>query len=287
MLSLTLVSARANSSEVTLCSPWNGDRFEVSRPMLFWQSSVGADHYEIFVDDKSVARVTAAPVPVMRYAVRTPLPPGIHHWFVKASASGDEISSSDYVFTVEAQNHWPAWAIGPFIKYGCNPILRPEGTGWEDWNVYNPRVIFDKGRFRMLYRGQENIKVDSDTRTLSRLGYAEGVDGVTFLRNADPVIDATEPFETRYGCEDARLVKYRGVYYAFYTGNLNAHSGKICLCEATSTDCIHWEKLGIIETGTKNGAIVRNPAGTPPSKSRASSLCTPATATWVCAIPVT
>lgn len=231
--------------------------------MLFWQSSVGANHYEIFVDDKSVARVTAAPVPVMSYAVQTPLPRGMHHWFVKASASGDEISSSNFVFTVGVQNHWPAWAIGPFVKYGCNPILRPDGTGWEGWNVYNPGVIFDKGRFRMLYRGQENIKSGPDTGTLSRIGYAEGLDGVTFLRNADPAIDANEPFESRYGCEDARLVKYRGMYYAFYTGNLNAHSGKICLCEATSSDCIHWNKLGIIETGTKNGAIVRDPVGSP------------------------
>jgi beta-1,2-mannosidase len=231
--------------------------------MLFWQSSVGATRYEIFVDDRMLGRVNAAPVPVMNYSLQTRLPLGTHHWHVRASGSGEEIISSNFAFTVESPGQWPGWAIGPFIKYGGNPILRPEGAGWEGWNAYNPGVLFDDGWFRMLYRGQERIQVASKEKTLSRLGYAESLDGVTFLRNTVPVIDATEPYETRYGCEDARLVKYHGVYYAFYTGNLNPHSGQVCLCEALSTDCIHWKKLGIIESNTKNGAIVRDPGGAP------------------------
>lgn len=231
--------------------------------MLFWQSSAGARRYGIFVDDRLVARVKAARVPVMSYALQSPLAAGKHRWFVKAEGRGNEIESSKSDFTIEPSSHWPAWAIGPFIRYGGNPILGPEGTGWEGWNVYNPGVIFDGGRFRMLYRGQENIKNGADDRTLSQIGYAESADGVTFVREAEPVIGATEPFESRYGCEDARLVKYRGMYYAFYTGNLNEQSGEICLCEATSSDCVHWKKLGIIERGTKNGAIVRDPKGTP------------------------
>lgn len=263
LVSLTLCSAGANLGDVKLCSPKDGDHFEVSRPLLFWQSSVGATQYEIFVDDKSLARIKAAPVPVMSYGIQAPLPPGTHHWSVRAEGLGEKVSSSNFVFTVEASAHWPAWAIGPFVKYGCNPILRPEGTGWEGWNAYNPGVIFDDGWFRMLYRGQERIGDGSEMTTLSRIGYAESLDGVTFLRNTVPVIDATEAYESRYGCEDARLVRYRGIYYAFYTGNLNALSSKICLCEAASADCIHWKKLGIIETGTKNGAIVRDPGGTP------------------------
>jgi beta-1,4-mannooligosaccharide phosphorylase len=263
LIFLSLVSARAELGGFNLCSPRDGDHFEVSRPMLFWQASAGASHYEIFVDDKPIAEIKAAAVPVMSYAVQAPLPDGTHRWFLKATGSGGEIESRHFVFTVEPSKQWPSWAIGPFIKYGGNPILRPEGAGWEGWNAYNPGVLFDDGWFRMLYRGQERISVGSGQRTLSRIGYAESLDGVTFLRNSVPVIDATEQFESRYGCEDARLVKYHGVYYAFYTGNLNVHSSKICLCEATSTDCIHWKKLGIIETGTKNGAIVRDPVGRP------------------------
>jgi len=263
MLSLTAISAHANPDDLTLCSPQNGDHFEVSRPLLFWESSKKAGHYEIFIDDKQIARVKAAPIPVMSYAIRRPLTAGTHHWFVKATGSGTEIDSTNFTFTVDPSTDWPIWAIGPFVKYGGNPILRPADEWWESWNVYNPGVIFDHDRFRMLYRGQENMTDGSRNRTLSRIGYAESSDGVTFVCAPFPVIDAKEPFESRYGCEDARLVKYRGVYYAFYTGNLNENSGEICLCEATSSDCIHWNKLGIIETGTKNGAIVRDPVGTP------------------------
>jgi predicted GH43/DUF377 family glycosyl hydrolase len=87
------------------------------------------------------------------------------------------------------------------------------------------------------------------------------VDGVTFVRNPDPIIDATEPFEKRYGCEDARFFKQDGTYYTFYTGN-NARGG-ISLCEATSTHGLTWKKLGPIVDNAKNGALVCNPKGKP------------------------
>ncbi len=263
MVSLAAIAVRANPDNLTLCSPRNGDHFEVSRPLLFWMSNARASRYEVFIDDKFIARVKATRVPVLSYAVQHPLTVGMHRWSVKATGPGTELESTNFTFIVAPSTNWPTWAIGPFVKYAANPILSPAKASWESWNVYNPGAIFDHGRFRMLYRGQENIADGEHNRTLSRIGYAESPDGVTFHQNADPVIDATEPFESRYGCEDARLVKYRGVFYAFYTGNLNAQSGEICLCEAVSRDCIHWKKLGIIETGTKNGAIVRDPAGTP------------------------
>jgi predicted GH43/DUF377 family glycosyl hydrolase len=73
------------------------------------------------------------------------------------------------------------------------------------------------------------------------------------------VIDATESFEQNHGCEDARLFRNKGIYYAFYTG----HDPKACLCEATSTDAIHWKKLGVIVPNTKNGAPICDPTGIP------------------------
>ena len=255
-----IVAAIANPDEFQLCSPENGDHIEVSKPLLFWQSSVGASRYEVFMDGVSVAKVEAAPLPVMSCALKFPLSTGTHNWFIKASGSGGEIESSNSSFVVETSTNWPEWAIGPFVRYGLNPILRPEGTSWESWNVYNPGVIFVDGWFRMLYRGQEKIVLSSKTITLSRIGYAESLDGVTFLRNPAPVIDATEPFEAKYGCEDPRIVKYQGCYYSFYTGSSNE---KPALCEAASKDCIRWKKLGVIQSGTKNGAVVRDPVGTP------------------------
>jgi hypothetical protein len=103
LISLPAVAAPLANAELggfDLCSPRDGDHFEVSRPMLFWQASAGASHYEIFVDDRRVARVDAAVVPVMSYAVQAPLPCGTHRWFVKARGSGSVIESSNFVFTV-------------------------------------------------------------------------------------------------------------------------------------------------------------------------------------------
>ena len=80
-------------------------------------------------------------------------------------------------------------------------------------NTYNPGVLYDQGKFRMLYRAQAVAQGNSQE------GYAESLDGVVFDRKPEPVIAAKEQFEKKYGCEDARLIKYECKYYAFYTGN--------------------------------------------------------------------
>ena len=101
--------------------------------------------------------------------------------------------------------NWPAWAIGPFERYGENPILSPQGTGWERSTLSIPACFSITTNFgcfiaRKAMKGAAGIKPDR----ISREGYAESTDGVTFIGNPDPIIDATEPFETNYGCEDAR-----------------------------------------------------------------------------------
>jgi predicted GH43/DUF377 family glycosyl hydrolase len=222
---------------------------------LFWQSSAGASRYEVYVDNVKIGGVPAAPVPVINYSSPTPFSVGSHSWFVKAiSASGEAVASGNFAFTVEASTHWPAWAIGPFVRYGKNPILSPQGTGWESVNAFNPGAVYADGKFRMLYRAQSRGWPSSE-------GYAESTDGVTFVSKPNPVIDKTEPFEKTYGCEDARLFKLGDTYYAFYTGN--DVSGHIAICEATSPDAVTWKKLGPVVNGTKNAAVVCDPHGTP------------------------
>jgi predicted GH43/DUF377 family glycosyl hydrolase len=258
-----IFSVQARPHIFQLSSPTDGDAFAVAKPLLFWESSVGATCYEVFIDDVPVAKVSAKPIPVMSVGPATELSEGSHHWSVKVlDANGNSCQTSNRTFIVQSATNWPTWAIGPFVRYGQNPILRPHSADWEHGSLYNPGVIFDGGRFRMLYRGQ-----DTNRQAISREGYAESFDGVTFLCDTVPVIDATEKYEKHYGCEDARLVKYNGIFYAFYTGNFDITNGNkvedIALCEAASTNGINWTKLGVIQTGTKNGAIVRDPFGTP------------------------
>ena len=171
------------------------------------------------------------------------------------TASRKSLTSGTGSFVVnEPPEAWPTWSIGPFQRYGKNPLIKPSGTGWESVNTYNPGVLFDQGRFRMLYRAQAKA-------VTSREGYAESTDGVTFIQNPEPLIDATEPFEQKYGCEDARFFKYQDVYYAFYTGNTLVNH--IALCEAVSKDGVNWKKLGPVVENTKNAAVVCDPFGTP------------------------
>ena len=240
---------------IELLSPKNDSHLAGGKPLFFWGTNPTVQSYQVFVDGARIGEVPAAQVPVMNYGAEVSLPAGTHQWYVKAVPStSDALVSSTGDFTIDPPGNWPAWAIGPFDRYGNNPILRPQGTGWEGKNVYNPGVLFDGGKFRMLYRAQGKVN------GISKIGYAESVDGVTFNRDPEPLIDATEPFEKKYGCEDPRFVKYQGVYYVFYTGDKN---GNIAECEATSTDGRDWKKLGPIEPGTKNGALVLNPQGEP------------------------
>ena len=148
----------------------------------------------------------------------------------------------------------PSWAIGPFTRSPSNPLLTPEGTGFESKNVYNPGVVIRNGVYYMLYRAQ-------DAHNFSTIGYAQSTDGIHFTRNPTPVITGSQATNDAHGDEDPRLFESNGTYYTYYTA-LPA-SGGINLAVATSTDLIHWQKQGIAISGTKNGAVVVDPQDHP------------------------
>lgn len=140
------------------------------------------------------------------------------------------------------------WPPGPFAKYEDNPIMEPQGDGFEAMAVFNPTVIVEDGIFYMLYRAE-------DRKGVSRIGLAESEDGINFVRRPEPVLSPTESYEIWGGCEDPRVVKIEDTYYLTYTA-YNGWRAKLAL--ATSTDLIHWEKHGVIIPWpwSKAGAIV-------------------------------
>jgi predicted GH43/DUF377 family glycosyl hydrolase len=147
----------------------------------------------------------------------------------------------------------PSWAIGPFVRYAGNPILSPQGTGWESLEAFNPGVVEVNGVYHMLYRGTRPVNI-------SEIGAATSTDGVHFTRYAgNPVIGQRLPDES-VAAEDPRLFYLNGMYYSFYTG---FGPGGTELNEATSTDALHWHELGAVISGTKNGAVVSDPEGRP------------------------
>jgi beta-1,2-mannosidase len=146
----------------------------------------------------------------------------------------------------------PNWAIGPFVRYAGNPILKPEGTGWESLEAFNPGVVEVHGVYHMLYRGTRPVNI-------SEIGAATSTDGIHFTRYAgNPVIGQKEADES-IASEDPRLLYRDGTYYTFYTG----FDGTTNINEATSTDAIHWHELGAAVTGVKDAAVVANPEGRP------------------------
>lgn len=146
--------------------------------------------------------------------------------------------------------------IGPFVKYEGNPILLPQGVGFESKAVFNPAVIKDGETFYMLYRA-EDWSGKGWWNGTSRIGLAYSDDGIHFERYPDnPVIGPEYDYEKPGGCEDPRLVKVDDTYYLTYTG-YNGQTARLCL--ATSEDLIHWRKYGPIFSEwrwSKSGAIL-------------------------------
>ena len=151
--------------------------------------------------------------------------------------------------------------FGPWTRrHGGEPILVPQGDGFEAKGVFNPAVARDGNRFVMLYRAQ-------DAAGVSRLGLATSADGVHFAREKEPVFVPEADYETGGGVEDPRLVRIGETWYLTYT----AYDGKNAqLALATSTDLVRWERRGILmpaNTGrwnvkwTKAGAILDQRVG--------------------------
>ena len=145
--------------------------------------------------------------------------------------------------------------FGAWRRVSPDPIISPQGDGWESAGTFNPSVMIRDGKFVMLYRAQ-------DKNGTSRLGYAESADGVHFTRRPQPVFSPEADYEKDGGVEDPRLVEIGGTYYLTYTG-YNKKDAQLCL--AVSKDLVHWKRKGVILPAykgswnvgwTKSGAIL-------------------------------
>ena len=186
------------------------------------------------------------------------------------ASSADTLPFNITRTTVEGDSNYsaPIFPILPFNKYAGNPILTPNpANSWESAYLYNPTAIVLNETIFLLYRAQNESKTSS-------IGLAWSTDGVNFTRYNDPIIYATEPWETIGGTEDPRIVRVNGTFYVTYTGYDNVTAQ---LCLATSTDLLNWTKHPPLFPGytdvafsdidvpsarinhTKSGAIVKEP----------------------------
>jgi predicted GH43/DUF377 family glycosyl hydrolase len=66
-------------------------------------------------------------------------------------------------------------------RISVEPIVHPQGDGFQSAGTFNLAVVKKDNNFVMLYRAQ-------DLNGTSRLGYATSNDGIHFIRSANPVM---------------------------------------------------------------------------------------------------
>ena len=137
------------------------------------------------------------------------------------------------------------YPLGPFTPSPANPILRPQGDGWESANLYNPAAIVVGEQVVLLYRAHAADRV-------SRIGIATSDDGIHFSREAEPVVFPEHDYESA-GCEDPRVTRIGDTYYLTYTG-FDGATAQLCL--ATSPDLRDWTKHGPIVPGFNTWATL-------------------------------
>jgi predicted GH43/DUF377 family glycosyl hydrolase len=112
-------------------------------------------------------------------------------------------------------------------------VLGPTRTGWED-DINRPGVIKQDGTYRMWYTGQFDGH--------SEIGYATSKDGVTWSRQAKPVLVADQPWEkVAVMCPDVMWDTATHEYRMWYSGGEQYEPDAIGY--ATSPDGITWSKL--------------------------------------------
>jgi beta-1,2-mannosidase len=145
-----------------------------------------------------------------------------------------------------------------FHKYPGNPILIPQGDGWESQALFNPAAWTDGNQVYLLYRAEGPY--DNHERSFtSRIGLAISSDGISFSRLPTEILGPTESYDVPGGCEDPRIVRIGNRFYMTYTA-YDGQTARVAL--AVSSDLKTWDKWGPLfpERGwTKSAAILAQP----------------------------
>jgi len=132
---------------------------------------------------------------------------------------------------------------GLFQRYSKNPILFPKiESWWESKAVFNCSTLYDGKNVNMLYRA-----IGEYDYYISRIGYAQSVDGYTFERRKNPVIDITENYE-KYGIEDPRITMIDDDIFITYVvlSDYVKFRPTVSSALAVTKDFLEFSKMGII-----------------------------------------
>ncbi len=167
------------------------------------------------------------------------------------------------------------WAVGPFVKYAGNPVLRPSHTpgAWDQGcfnnggGVHNGAIIVKGNRFYYIYRGTRRLHDPHNPAVnyICNIGVAISKDGIHFQKDtaASPIF---KKGYYRYSYEDPDVSEYKGTYYLFCNqwdwNNMGDHKINGTFL-ATSKDLVHWKTIGIVFPNSirlhRNAVVLQSP----------------------------
>ena len=121
----------------------------------------------------------------------------------------------------------PAQPARTFTRAGENPVLSPQGSGFESRAVFNAAAVDLDGAVHILYRAM-------DSANTSTIGLATSKDGIHIdERLPAPAYAPRADFERKHGtpagnsgCEDPRIVRMGDTLHMTYTAYDGARSPK-------------------------------------------------------------
>ncbi|MBI3572452.1 hypothetical protein HY091_02905 [Candidatus Kaiserbacteria bacterium] len=131
----------------------------------------------------------------------------------------------------------PTGPARTFVRSPKNPILTPQGVGFESRATFNAGAIDLGGSVHLLYRAM-------DAHNTSSIGYARSEDGITIdERLAEPCYAPRAEFEQKRGdpegnsgCEDPRLVVFGDRLYMSYIAYDGAHAPRGAITSISTED---------------------------------------------------
>ena len=121
----------------------------------------------------------------------------------------------------------PARSARTFTRAPENPILLPQGAGFESRDVFNAAAIDIEGTVYVLYRAMNTDNTSSIGLALSRDGVHidERLPGPIYTPRAEFELKKGEPHGNS-GCEDPRIVRIADLLHMSYTAYDGTHSPK-------------------------------------------------------------
>ncbi len=120
-----------------------------------------------------------------------------------------------------------------WTKYEGNPVLVPDAGSWDEGSVSLGSVLRENGQYKLWYYGSNN--------NIHQIGYATSPDGITWSKNANPVLSAGSAAWEAGGVLWCSVLSNSGEYTMYYTGK-EITAGICRIGRATSVDGINWQR---------------------------------------------